>query len=309
MKPPKTKHAVLMVAALIAFSCTKAKAQEKSPQVAANYVYNIHGSVKLLQKGAIKPVVLDAKKDQYRPIAPGDKVMADAGGAATLELYGKSVPIKGPSSWYPVPNIPTTALSAKVAALRTSTRIGGRARGDGLLSPWPLGAVRAGSLVVRWISARSAGNGSFEVSDTNGGSVWFDQHVSMASGKIDSPAFRTALTHYREAPRTPMLRMVLTPEIGQTVQVDFHVLSVDEEKKLASDLAEWDKEAGLLRTIGRADVLARQGMMYEAAQEFEDALAKAPQSRALIQETLDAEDVVGNIPRVRALRELLAKLQ
>lgn len=276
-----------------------ASAHASSDQNVAGIIEQIHCQAELLQRSSQKPVRLHAKSDIGRRLSPGESVLCISSGSMQLLVFGRVVTINQPGIPYPIPYVRPSHLNddeeMRQSALEYYSRRGGRERsGDesegNSVSPHFFDIV---------LPANQAGPLLVSIQNNAGAEIWHG-NVSSSSGLLDSAAARDAVSRYQQGGGGPLA--VLISQNGKHQQVKYFVLSRDAEKQLAAALTVWDTESSaLMRHIGRASVFS-QALLFEAAgQEYEAALAEAPESEDLRQAAIEEYKRAGDANRVNSL--------
>lgn len=181
---------------------------------------------------------------------------------------------------------------------------GGRPRVSGVVifSPADDSIETPGRFTIRWVAADGEKNILFAIFDDTNKMIWREPVADGATGQLVSDRVREALLKYRSAGGKGILKLILTRPDEQPEQVRFSLLSSENEQSLQQDLMKWDKEeASLLRHAYRAYSFSSRGMLTEVVDEYEAALAEAPDSRDLLVATIIANRNIGNLPRAREL--------
>lgn len=296
---PKSAAAAVL---LVVLSATTANAQEK-----VGYISALSGPVSYQRKGTANIRKL-AAKDVAEAIYAGDRLKCDRGGSAWLQIGRKSQQLTSSSEWFTVPpwNEPVS-LQAQ-AALAAATVPAARRKSAVLANAFRVLAPVNGSnavlrtLTLRWRPGTADCPITASVDDANGKRIWLESGIPAPEGRLDSNALRAAL---RDADGPFDLH--LADACKNQASVSFDVLASEDVALLQSDLKAWDAEATdpLFRHLGRAGMYSQHRLFLEVAEEYEKALALAPDSAALLARTIEAHDRNGNVPRSR---ELAARL-
>jgi hypothetical protein len=181
-----------------------------------------------------------------------------------------------------------------------------------VFSPAPDSAVCPKHLEFKWATREQGVPASLTILDQHEATIW--------SEKLEKRVFVEGVWHSAEAENvlakhegeTVYLRLGARPEIldwysghllntyvGTTVR--FRVLSPAELIALDSDLSALGKAPQLLKHILRARVFAKYGIFNQVADEYEEALKLAPNSRSVLQAAISAQHRTGNVWRENEL--------
>ena len=271
-------------------------------------VEKISGTVLLKQNG--KQITLNAKTDIARRLFAGDSVHCESGAKLSLRVGGRATELDDKSGWFVIPQ-PTSQTDPRQRAIDAYGRIGGRSRGGPIptslvYSPADMSDVVPEFFVIRWTSFKSPCLQSLMIVDDRGKKLWEQARVNSAIGRLNSGSARQALVNYQAKSETRKLTLKFASACGTPDESTFYLLSLENEQKLKNELARWDKESDhLFAHLGRASVFGEARMSTLAADEYEAALALAPQSRDLIDSTAKAEGEAGNVQRMKQLEKRL----
>jgi hypothetical protein len=269
-------------------------------------VLKISGTVWLKHDG--KQIRLNPKSDVARVLYVGDSVHCEKGATLSLSVAGRTTELDGTSGWFTIaiPRKAAATSDAHQKALDAYGRIGGRERGavpkSIVYSPTDEAAVVPDLFMIRWIPTRRRCVASWVIQAQDGQQLWRQDKVDGTSGSLESTTAREALMKYRANAGARTLVLKLKDSCGNDDQITFGLLSVPGEKSLKEELAFWDHEPDkLIVHIGRATVFNSYSLLPQAADEYEAALALAPNSHDLLKRTSDANWATGNITRAKQL--------
>jgi hypothetical protein len=298
----------LIVSAFLVFAlCSKATGQGRD---AVALVERLSGAVVLQQKGNAKSLRLNAKSDLARPLYAGDRVHCEPGGELTLRIGNRVTELDEKSGWFTISR-PADAKSDRIQkALAEYGRTGGRKKGGGpqplVYSPTDESVVMPEMFVLRWIPLMRKCGASLVIQEPKGDKLWRQDNVDGTVGSLDSALARQALNTYRAKVGEGTLFLKFTDSCGHTDQARFDVLSLEDEQALKTELGLWNDETDkLIAHLGRASVFVSYRMFPQVAEEYEAALALAPQSHDLLKRTIDAHLKSGNRVRVTQLEKRL----
>jgi hypothetical protein len=270
-------------------------------------VEEFQGSVLLEQNG--KQVRLKPKLDIARSLFVGERVYCEKGAKLTIKAGSKTLELDENSGWYTIVP-PDSAQFKKI--IDAYGRTGGRDRGDFtvpiLYAPANDSSVVPEQFEVRWLPLKQLCVVSFVIQDANGQEIWRQREVDGSAGLFGSARATEALSNYREKKGSGVLQLKLADSCGNEDRVNFTVLSVDAESTLNQALATWAGEQDQLMThLGRASVFVEYEMFAQAADEYEAALKRVPESSALLKLTIAAQRRTGNRARAKELELRLSK--
>ncbi len=299
--------AILLLGGLAAiWTPISAIAQEGIP---VGVVLEIKGPVYLKTAPTSVPLQLDAKRDVMRRLYADQSLQAGPGGSIKLGLSTGIREIGPPEGWFVLRRAASlTAEQTKVAqALRRYGTPGGtRGMTSTVFSPADGSTVRPTQLVIRWHPSTQSSTIDLRVETESGQVLWSQVGVDATSGRHDSVAARRALIEYQAGGGQEDLTLVRREADGTESRVYFSLLTKTSERELEAELSKWNQAADpLLRAIGRAYEFGRRRLLVEAAEEFEAALALAPDSQDLILSTIDAHRRTGNYARAADLKNKL----
>jgi hypothetical protein len=129
--------------------------------------------------------------------------------------------------------------------------------------------------------------------------LWEKRNIDSALGRYEDPEARSALLRWRNKigeAGTGRLTFVLEDDEG-SVKVRFDLLSVEAERDLERALARWDNESnGVLRLLGRANVLFEKELLPESLSAYEEALKLDPSDPQIRVRVIDAHRMIGDEP-------------
>jgi hypothetical protein len=236
--------------------------------------------VKLQTKAGAKGRALGPADQGWR-LRAGDVLEIPAEGTITLILPSGTKTIRGPEK-FAVPAAPPSAVTP--ALLKDFSEATTRSGENGILDPAIDGSFRAGTTTLRWVPAQWRGLLRLQIQDATRRKIWSRDGVPGETGLFTEPALQAALKTLATSGESRRARLVITDESGKVREVEFRVLSPDEEKQLTRELAgaaEGLPAASWAVASGRATVLASHGFLYEAASEAERAALLSPKNSQL----------------------------
>jgi hypothetical protein len=290
----------LLPVALLALLTSPVAAAEPRPCV--GWVQEVHGMAYWRSHAKGPRVTLQPKADQYRGLRAGEQVNCPRGGLLRVMLNGRLREVKPADGWVTVPPPLRTAGLTERAIEAYGRRLGAeRPVGSALYCPAEGGRVRASTLVVRWQPHPEWKLVTLALQDDAGQELWRRSRVDAAAGRLEDADLRAKLTQ----PPAGTLALLLSGPDGASQTVHFTLLPASEEPALRTELAGFNQGPDLLPRIGRAQCLIQRRLYNEAAEEYEAALSQAPESRALLEKTLQLQRLVGNTTRAEELEQRL----
>jgi len=283
-------------------------------------IVKIEGTVFWKKAAAAQPAQLDPLKDIGRVVLFKEWVKVDPGSTLRVVDLRNKKPTEAPIStprmqaaqWVTFPHLPSEDQAALWHVLTAFSELGGRKRGASsvFFSPAPESVVRPEHLVFQWTPDSSEKPVSLSITEANPSisgakPIWHQENVDGRTGRLDSPEARSALQAYRTGGSHNPLVLALTQGEAKAKSVQFSLLVPRDETELTQQLADMDELPALLRHTGRAYILNAFKLYNEAADEYEAALAAAPNSTPLLLAAISAQQQTGNKAREEALRKRL----
>lgn len=251
---------------------------------------------------------LVARRNVLDKIFVGDRLKCEPGGWAKLLIGDTTKQLTPSSGWFTVPAL-KKVVSAKVReAIDQAFRIGAVPRAVVLpgalrvLAPAQKSNAVLRTLMLRWQPGANDCPITASVEDTHGSRIWRESGIPALAGRLDSDALRTAL-RTADGP----FHLQLADACKNETSVTFDVLASEDVALLRSDLEAWDEEVAdpFVRHLCRAAVYSQHRLFLEVADEYEAALALAPDSAALLARTIEAYDLTGDVQRRNELEARL----
>ena len=293
-----------------------AAAQDKRQEAEdAGFISEVKGSCWLQRGSARVPITLS--KYGGASLRVGDKVRCDEHGSLVLELRSLRTTIEPspPDQWTTIPRPAGARTDAMAGPVDDWFKLAGGLRKlpRGVYSP-PSGgygsAVWPEHFVVRWVPRKGGQNLSLSIRDETGTRRWpqgsdHGASVRADAGELSSEEARQVLLKYRQTGRRGPLTLVVVDSEGNEDDVQFSIVSKQEEEALTSQLKSCDEQSGLMRHICRSYYFRQLDLYAEAAEEYEEALKLAPDSVDLQLHLIAAQRLTGNYAREQ---ELISKL-
>jgi hypothetical protein len=288
----------------------------RSDESPVAFVEKISGDV-TLQTDVAKPRPLDPNSDVGLILNWGDTVNCISG-----SLVGVMPAAKVPTlvnlcgnQWNsgPAPGGVDEGLKAKMTGdlkdLRKYSRAG-RSKGDEnpIFDPPDHGATLAEKFVIRWRNrpplhqfTAVLQDGSAELARVPG--------VDGAKGELNSAVLRQAIMSLRNSSApSHEVQIAFRFENGSQQLVRFAVLTQDDERRLNEELAQVP-QSGLFKFVQHAAIYDSFRLFDMVAEEYDSALAEAPESRELLRAALAAYARIGDLHRARELRDKLQQIE
>lgn len=310
MKSGLHARSALAAAAALSLFAAASEARAQPGREVAGLVSEVKGDALIRTRGGAESR-LDARRDRARVVYEGEKFRCPRKGCVLKLKLGREVKvIRGPSPWFTVEGAGSESEAYR-KAMADVVRKGGRSRGvrRPVYSPaaYGNGAAAASAFTVRWTPTRRGSKVSLKLSGARGEELWRRDGVDGDAGSLASPELRRALARYRDESEDVELVLDWRDDSGMMQQLKFDLLSARREGELDAALASWGAEPdALVRHLGRASVYNSYRLLPQAAEEYEAALALAPEGRDLLRRTVTAQLSTGNVPRAEALERRLA---
>jgi hypothetical protein len=206
---------------------------------------------------------------------------------------------------------PTGTQDRVKLAIQKFGRPGG-SRGMGSLVWWPTGngTVRLKNFHVKWNAPSAAEIFTITISTQAGEQIWEARDIGSAQEGL-SPEQEAEIKNLLDQRQSDVeaqgIVLTVTSEMRGAARSSFSILSKQEEARIEGELREWDENESdpLLRSIGRADILASAKLYCDLAAEYDAALSLDPGSVALLRAALSANQMTGNRARTHELSESL----
>ena len=127
MISPRCPLILILLGILALWPQDLARAQERHH---VGWVEEVSGPAYRIRRGSKTKELLQADRDRYLFLYPGDSVGCDEGGILKINLFGKLKTIPPSANPTPIPLPPATPADADQRAIEDYGRTGGRPRGD-----------------------------------------------------------------------------------------------------------------------------------------------------------------------------------
>jgi hypothetical protein len=175
-----------------------------------------------------------------------------------------------------------------------------------ILAPADQSTVSPQRLVIRFVNSSTVRLLIISISNMRGRELWRESGPFKQEEQFAPGGARRALEAYRASGATDRLTLRIAGQGLQPASISFELLTVRDEISLKTELKECDGSLiGLMRQLCRASSFDQYKMLTEAADEMEVALGQAPQSRELLEATIQAESLAGNWRREGQLEDRL----
>lgn len=248
--------------------------------------------------------VLACDKDSYMLIELTSDPPKDS--AKKRESAARGTTSVEPGETLKVPHVALSrddGLSPAVRALEAAAPF--RSDRTDVFAPADDEYIRPRDFAVRFATDTGAAMFSITLTDGRGQTLWSDDGVRPQSGAVVAAEARDALARYRDD-GAGTVAMYLTDTNGHRSQVNFNLLSRDEEKRLDTELAFCDANAReIMLPLCRIAAYERARSYNDVAAAYDAALALAPESEDLLENAIIANQRVGNATRMDALKARL----
>lgn len=294
---------------------------EKCGQPFAGVVTDIQGIGTLLKRNG-KSQKLTSQNAKGTRLYVGEKLRCALGAKLKVRLCSVAQEVEiSNRKWYVI-RVPSAMPAISEGTRRRTEALlkyfgpitGGRPRGpeDFILFPNKrsndkrysetkgLNTVRPDTVVFRWLPVNERLTLLLYLARSEK-PIWSQDNIDGAIGSFSSNEIKDILNKLRGDKTNARIQLrIRTPRAEDSAE--FEVLSLEGEKSLAQELAEWDKETDMFRHLGRAYAFSRRQLFLEAAAEYETALSTSPQNMDLLKATVSAQDRAGNLTRLKQLR-------
>ncbi len=240
-----------------------------------------------------------------RYLRVGDSVKCNSDGFLTIMWGSQEIEVKKQASAVkPLADVAVQGERERLAAEALSyhnSAAGTRGASGRILFPVAGSVVWPEDFVIRWRPQTHPGDIALSIyAPGSSQPLWQDREVDGTAGKLESADLKRALTSYRSiSPQNAILTLEWRSATSG-FNVPFSLLTLDQEKALEKELDIWNQTQNpLLRAVGRAYSFASRNLLWDEAQNYEEALKIAPASCDLLNETEAAEEQVKNWERVR----------
>ena len=304
--PWSMRVAILTLAASL---CT-VSGQAQQPQTEqAGFISQVKGTCWLRRGKSTLQITL--RKFGGAELRLGDKLRCDKDGSLVLELTSLRTTIEPSDQWTTIPRASGSRKDAMAGPVDDWFKLAGGLRGSpgGVYSP-PAGgygsAVWPDHFVIRWIPRAGGQDLWLKIRDHSGTQIWPHENeqgsqVPSAAGELISKEARQALSKYRQAGGREPLTLVVVDSKGNEGDVEFSIVSEQDEETLKNDLSVCRDQPGVTTYICRAYYFRQLKLYAEAADEYEAALKLAPESADLLLHAVAAQRSTGNYAREREL--------
>ncbi|MFZ0799140.1 MAG: hypothetical protein WCA13_02420 [Terriglobales bacterium] len=308
----RTRPTILLAVMTFSLAASAQDSAKRAEAAPAGIISEVSGACWLQKGHSSVPITLK----QYGGVVVyvGDKVRCDKGGRLVLELKGRRTSIEPSHSddWTTVPESSEARKEAMAGPVDDYFKLAGAQRGvnGSVYSPPNDGsgsAVRPELFVIRWIPNEHVKKLWLRIRNQSGAQLWPEhgeggEEVCAACGELNSATVRQALLKYQGTGDRALLTLATVDSNGHKEEVQFTVISGQEEKELRDRLEVCGKQPGLMKYICRAYEFRQLRLYTEAAAEYETALRElAPESVDLQLHAIVAHQLTGNYARADEL--------
>lgn len=299
---------LLWITTLLAmrFSVAAEPHAEVSAAAPTAYITDLSGLVSIRASTEATPEPLVRELDVGRALFVGQVLRLNDTARVELCLAEGTRTLNGPLD-FTVPS-PDEHRSDAMQALERFFRSGGRTRsataGSPIFSPVAESAVWAENFEVRWERTHWNGTLRFSLANEDGVEIWSQTGVPADTGVLEPSDARQRLNELRQPSERSEFTLGVEAQGGHKFLVSFYLLSRTDETALARELAKWETEpaGSWVRHAGRAAVFLHHSLLNEAVREYDEALALAGRSRALLLAASEINRRTGNLARAEELR-------
>jgi len=309
MSKPRIGTILNALLAIIVLSLAACAQDQREEAKDAGFISEVRGTCWLLR--GTSSVQITLRKFGGAELRVGDKLRCDKDGSLVVELRSLRTTIEPSERWTTIPRASGSRKDAMAGPVDDWFKLAGAVRGlpGGVYSP-PSGgygsAVWPDHFVIRWVPPKRAQNLWLKIRDQLGTQLWpqdNEQGIKVAStaGELISKEARQALSKYRQTGGREPLTLVVVDSKGNEGDMEFSVVSEQDEETLKKELRVCGDQPGMMAYICRAYYLRQLKLYAEAADEYEAALKLAPDSVDLQLHAIAAHRFTGNYAREQEL--------
>jgi hypothetical protein len=262
---------------------------------------------------------IDQIHDRTLPLAPGDQVRCVAPGHLTLFINDQLTTVKYEDGPYTVPAPQTidAKRQARQQLIANAISFRGAFASSAKQSPRILFPIENESLLpsdflIRWKPLSSGEKISFTLSLPNSPApLWSSPSLDGNTGVFQAVDARESLETIRKQSPSIAAQLQLQPSIQNQPEdpVNFTLLSSDDEAALNSEIKQWDlMDSQLLQYLGRGYSYSTRNLFFDAAREYDRAVAQLGDSCRLLLLARDANVRIGRSDRVDLLTQKISRI-
>jgi len=309
MSKPRIWTILIALLAIVVLSVAACAQDQREEVKDAGFISEVRGTC-WLQRGT-SSVQITLRKFGGAGLRVGDKLRCDKDGSLVVELRSLRTTIEPSDRWTTIPRASGSRKDAMAGPVDDWFKLAGAVRGlpGGVYSP-PSGgygsAVWPDHFVIRWVPRERAQNLWLKIRDRLGTQLWPQDNeqgikVPSTAGELISNQARQALSKYRQTGMREPLTLVVVDSKGNEGDVEFSIVSEQDEETLKKELRVCSDQPGVMAYICRAYYLRQLKLYAEAADEYEAALKLAPDSVDLQLHAIAAHRLTGNYAREQEL--------
>jgi hypothetical protein len=309
MSKPRIWTILIALLAIVVLSVAACAQDQREEVKDAGFISEVRGTC-WLQRGT-SSVQITLRKFGGAGLRVGDKLRCDKDGSLVVELRSLRTTIEPSDRWTTIPRASGSRKDAMAGPVDDWFKLAGAVRGlpGGVYSP-PSGgygsAVWPDHFVIRWVPRERAQNLWLKIRDRLGTQLWPQDNeqgikVPSTAGELISNEARQALSKYRQTGMREPLTLVVVDSKGNEGDVEFSIVSEQDEETLKKELRVCSDQPGVMAYICRAYYLRQLKLYAEAADEYEAALKLAPDSVDLQLHAIAAHRLTGNYAREQEL--------
>jgi hypothetical protein len=267
----------------------------------------------------LEEIPIDQIHDRALPLAPGDQVRCVAPGSLTLVTDDQSKTIKFADGPYTIPAVPENGpkrqpLRQLIANAITFQNIPApiSAKSQHVLFPVQNEALRPADFLIRWKPLSGSEKISFALSlPSTTSPLWSSPQLDGAVGLSQALDARKVLEAIRKKSPSVSAQIQLQPSVNNQPgdPVNFSILSLDDDAALDSEIRQWDlMDSALLQYIGRGYSYSSRNLFFDAAREYDRAVAQLGDICRLLFLARDANSRIGRSDRVDLLDQKISHI-
>jgi hypothetical protein len=247
-------------------------------------------------------IPLDQARDLGRLLLDGQAIRTGPSGRVRVALVDGVRNLTSAQGRFELIARPASAPEQELlrSAMEAYGRPGGtRGGGTALFCPANLGTVRLSRLEVKWQPDRTAQRASLELSSDDM-LIWTADDIIESNGELHEEllgSLRTAISKVASGEKRAEFSLSL--KRNEVVTTTFRILPESDERALLERQATRQQDDPFLRTIVDLHDTLQLGLLNEATDQLDLALAVWPRSETLLRAAVAAHNRTGNTSRAK----------
>jgi hypothetical protein len=295
-----------------------AQAQTQTP-LTVTFLDEVKCQARWIPLANPEEIPIDQIHDRALPLAPGDQVRCISPGHLTLITDDQSKTVKSDDGPYTISAVPENEpkrqpLRQLIASAVAFHGIPAPAdtKNQRVLFPVENQALRPGDFLIRWKPLSGSEKISFALSLASSPSpLWSSPQLDGATGLFQALEARKVLEAVRKKSPSAAVQLQLQPSVQNHPEdpVNFTLLSPDDEASLNSEIRQWDlMDSQLLQYLGRGYSYSTRNLFFDAAREYDRAVAQLGDSCRLLFLDRDANSRIGRSDHVDLLDKKISRI-